>query len=92
MDGVAFHTIEEEDTGVPGWRTVPVTLKQVDTGEERKFQLVAGLLGIKPGKPVETGVQLEDEIERPAANGSVVNSVQPFVAWCIYEEAELAPV
>ncbi|KAK3356328.1 hypothetical protein B0T25DRAFT_578652 [Lasiosphaeria hispida] len=54
------------DAKVAGWASVPVTVKSVTTGEQRKCRMVAGSVGMKPGKHTDLSVSLGGLAPPPA--------------------------
>ncbi|KAM7215766.1 protein of unknown function (DUF4419) domain containing protein [Rhypophila decipiens] len=61
VDGVEYFPIDPADV-VAGWSTVPVKVKWFHNGElieVRKCKMVAGSVGMRPGRHADLGVQLE---------------------------------
>ena len=61
IDGVDYWALEPENK-VSGWASAPVTVKWVDCGavlEVRKCRMVAGSIGMRPGRHLDMGVRLE---------------------------------
>lgn len=68
IDGVKYLVLEEEDK-VAGWAAVPIKLLSEgysDQPPERDCRMVAGVVGMKPGKHEELGVSLTGPEPEPA--------------------------
>ncbi|KAK0705603.1 hypothetical protein B0H67DRAFT_546721 [Lasiosphaeris hirsuta] len=82
LDGVQYLPLEP-DAKVAGWAGVPVKVTLVDTGEERMCRMVAGSVGMKPGKHADLALEPDAP---PASLG--LDAVQPYIGWWIFQEKD----
>ncbi|KAM7208217.1 protein of unknown function (DUF4419) domain containing protein [Naviculisporaceae sp. PSN 640] len=90
VDAVKYWAIDPEDV-IMSWGTVPVTVKWFDAGmlvEVRKCKMVAGSVGMRPGKHRDLGVSQDVREAGSPAVELGFDAVAPEVGWWIFQVGE----